>query len=323
MKMTINFLGDDLFLERLFSCLYAHFSWNIHHITPIRNHVFMIETAEDVFILKGYPTYSKLKLQETFTTELKKEGFQNTYSYLDMGRNTPFYFDHFYYGIIEYIPSSKKVFTYMDPADREEGLSLLKRYHHTTENLVSRFEKSIRGYQLLIKWKERRAKFIYNLPLIEFFIEKEIIEEIMDWANWSLRNLESQHAVFQDSKVILHGDVAHHNFLRSENENLYLIDFDLISMGDPGLDYLQYANRILPFLDWSLEQLSGISVLERFLHDKIFLYGLAFPTDIFREWNRIIKERQYQNPVKVRAVVELTKGQFFERKNFIKDLSKK
>ena len=37
--------------------------------------------------------------------------------------------------------------------------------------------------------------------------------------------------------------------MRTSKGELYLIDFDLISIGPEMADYLQYANRILPFLN--------------------------------------------------------------------------
>ena len=119
---------------------------------------------------------------------------------------------------------------------------------------------------------------------------------------------------------ILHGDVAHHNFLRDSNGILHLIDFDLISIGPPSLDYLQYANRILPSVDWSFERLSHFSQYQELLNEKAFLYALAFPADIFREWNRVIREGSYKDQRKYDQVMDLTIGQFYPRKKFIDSL---
>ena len=122
---------------------------------------------------------------------------------------------------------------------------------------------------------------------------------------------------------VLHGDVAHHNFLRDSKGILHLIDFDLISIGPPSLDYLQYANRILPSLDWSFERLAQFSVYEKLVGEKAFLYALAFPADIFREWNRLIREGSYRDQNKYNQVMDLTIGQFYSRKKFIDTLKMK
>ena len=111
-------------------------------------------------------------------------------------------------------------------------------------------------FHLIEKWEERFTLFKRNLPLISLFLEKEIIAELFTWAEWSLSGLRKEKDILEKwQKVILHGDVAHHNFMKTSKGELYLIDFDLISIGPEIADYLQYANRILPFLNWSLSEL--------------------------------------------------------------------
>jgi thiamine kinase-like enzyme len=144
---------------------------------------------------------------------------------------------------------------------------------------------------------------------------------MVSWANWSLDGMEKNSGFFQKKPfVILHGDLAHHNFLRDEHGKLHLIDFDLISIGTPALDYLQYANRILPYMDWSYEKLKTSKHMQKYLESDAFLYALAFPADIFREWNRMIREKTYKDDVKFRQVMDLTIGQFYTRKKFIDHL---
>ena len=99
-------------------------------------------------------------------------------------------------------------------------------------------------------------------------------------------------------------------------------DFDLISVGPVMADYLQYANRILPFLNWSLPSLTSFQGISPYFQQKIFLYALAFPTDIFREWNRLIKDRTYQESNKVRSTYHLTLHQFDQRREFVRELKR-
>ena len=109
-------------------------------------------------------------------------------------------------------------------------------------------------FHLVEKWEERSTLFKRNLPLISFFLEREIITELINWVEWSLSGLRQEKDTLEKlPKAILHGDVAHHNFMRTSKGDLFLIDFHLISIGPEIADYLQYANRILPFLNWSLK----------------------------------------------------------------------
>jgi thiamine kinase-like enzyme len=143
----------------------------------------------------------------------------------------------------------------------------------------------------------------------------------MEWADFSLKGLELEHSFLNNhDQVILHGDLAHHNFIRGIDSELYLIDFDLVSIGSPACDYLQYCNRILPSLEWSLHDLTEYEQIQPYLNNRGFLYALLFPTDIFREWNRLIKDRQYSSTFQVRQVLDLTVRQFFSRQSFVEQV---
>ncbi|MBU8879536.1 aminoglycoside phosphotransferase family protein [Bacillus sp. FJAT-29790] len=321
MNSTVNNGGDDFFHNRLFSYLQEQFDFPIDEIQPIRQQVHLVKAKNRTFILKGFSSYSKLKLQEAFSASLIQEGFKKTNTFYQFAEDPPLYFEQNYYGCLEYIHPSNQLFTYHLPKNRLEGLDLLDEFHTATEKLFYRYHSIIPAFKQIEKWQERAAVFLNNLPIIKYFIQNEIIHELLVWMNWSIQGIQKESHLFQNGrKVILHGDVAHHNFLRAKNHDLFLIDFDLISLGTPHGDYLQYANRILPFLNWSFRDLSGYRKMKPFLNEKGFLYALAFPTDIFREWNRTIREKTYLQPLKIRQLVDMTVGQFSERQGFFKEL---
>ncbi len=315
--------GDDLFNNRLFSYLQTQLTITVDEITPIKNQVYLIKAGKRKFILKGFETYHRLVLQEMFISALKNVGFENTYSFYPLTKKPPLYFEHMYYGCLKFIESSKEEFSYDHHKKRVAGLELLSHFHFSTRRLVNRFHRIIPAFQQIEKWQERAAIFFNNLPIVRSFIQKEMITEILSWADWSLKGmLRESHLFNSGEKVILHGDVANHNFLRGKNNKLYLIDFDLISVGVPHIDYLQYANRILPFMNWSLEELANYEKIKPFLHEKGFIYALAYPTDIFREWNRAIKEGTYLHQEKIQQLLELTVVSFKARQDFFQHLQK-
>lgn len=320
MKVTINAQGGDgLYTDRLLFYLKSQLPLQVNSIKPIRNHVFLLETDSSKYVVKRYSSYRRLKTQMNITADLKKNGFTYTYDFLDFTKGSPLFFEQNFYGIIEYLSPSEHAFTFSLPENRVEGLELLHEFHELSKMLVPKYENKLRKQDLLHKWRGRTATFLNNISFIKFFVQKEIIEYILKWTDWSLNGLEQEYSI-KEPNGILHGDLAHHNFLRTKGEELYLIDFDLITIGDTSLDYLQYANRILPHIHWSLDDLSDYERLKPFLDSKFFLYGLAFPTDIFREWNRVIREKQYNSPVMMRQLLDLTAGQFYERQQFVKGL---
>ena len=316
-----NSSGDDLVLNRLFSYLKEELVIPIEAVQSIRKNVYLIRSSNQLVVLKGFQQLGKLQIQKAFTSSLRQEGFNYTYNFQNLEMESPLYLDGTFYGCLEYIPRSSRPFSFESEEERKEGLFLLGEFHQTTRKLSGRYRTVLKEYNLLLKWRERAASFINNLSIIKFFVQKEILNEIMEWADFSLKGMEGEPGFLKDhDKAILHGDLAHHNFIRGLDNQLFIIDFDLITIGNPIIDYLQYCNRILPNLDWSLQELIKYEQVKTYIQDRGFLYALIFPTDIFREWNRLVKNRQYMNSFQVRQVLDLTVRQFYNRQNFVEEV---
>ncbi len=320
--MFNNHGGDD-YSNRLLSYLDSQFTEKIIRIAKIRDYVYIVETVKNKYVVKGYSSHNKLRLQETFTATLKKEGFLKTYSFVHHLSKDPLLFKGKYFGCIEYLPPDRKSFTFSSHRNRFEGMSVLKEFHQITASIVSRYQTLLPFNDIQAKWKERLELFQQNSSLLQSFFKEKYLQEMVQWGDWALKGMkEYADSFFKEPYVVLHGDVAHHNFLRDKRGRLNLIDFDLISIGPPSLDYLQYANRILPFFDWSLEELYRYPSMETGLKQTAFLYALAYPADIFREWNRVIREKSYLNPAQFQQVIELTLGQFYLRRKMVETLKR-
>ncbi len=317
---TINKKGDDYF-GRLLSYFRSQFYEKIIRMIPIRNYVYLLKTENHTYIIKGYHSNNRLKIQEAFTATLIKEGFTRTYAFLSPRVREPLFFEGIYFGCIQYIPPHKTAFSFRTSKNRREGIELLEQFHHTTGAFEARYRTLLAKGNLTGKWTERFQNFSNNLPFIRYFINEPFLSEMQSWAEWSLSGMAGRRGFFeQEPYVILHGDVAHHNFLRDSSGILHLIDFDLISIGPASLDYVQYANRILPCIDWAFDKLVELKSIQQCVREGSFLYALAYPADIFREWNRFVREKNYQDPVKFKQLMDLSIGQFYARKKFIEKL---
>lgn len=321
-NITAKFGGDDSFHNRLLSYLNQTLPYQIDCLTPVRRNVFIVRLNDGFqFVLKGYPSLRRLKIQEAFIQSLKKEGFPYTYSFYSFPKEQCLYFESQYYGLLEFLHKGEKPFSYNSRKNCQEGLQLLQSFHKTSEKLVGSYKTILPFFHLIEKWEERYQQFKHNIPLLSLFLQKEIINDLTSWAEWSLAYLKQEkETLYSFPNVILHGDVAHHNFFRTSEGELLLIDFDLISIGPDITDYLQYANRILPFLHWSFQQLSSFEQFHPYFKHNVFLYALAYPTDIFREWNRLVKDHTYNDTRKVRSVMELTLGQYDNRRAFYEEI---
>lgn len=319
--MTFKNRGGDDYFDRLLYYLDQMINEKITAMDQLRESVFLVHTNRNKYIVKGYSSNRKLKLQEAFSSTLRNEGFKKSYTFVSKLSDQPLCFEGKYFGVIEYIEPNEKTFNYRSFKNRSEGLNLIEEFHQTTSSIASRYKTLIPNCEIEDKWEDRLQKFTKNIPIIRYFLKEPFINEMVDWANWSLDGMKEEPEFFtKEPHVILHGDVAHHNFLRDSKGELNLIDFDLICIGPECLDYLQYSNRILPFLNWSVEFLKNHKQIQKFMDHKVFLYALAFPADIFREWNRIIREKSNPNPKHFAQVIELSLEQFYLRRQFVRKL---
>jgi hypothetical protein len=321
MKMGIDKSGGDDYFNRLLSYFKQQFHEPIIKMEQIRDSVYFVKTKTKKYVVKGYSKYKKLRLQETFTRTLHQEGFNKTYQYLQDITKEPLFFEGESFGCMEYLSPHHKNFTFDSHKYRKEGLELLEEFHRITASCVTRYQTLLPYSDMLEKWSERLKSFKKYYSKITYFLNEQTVNELMDWAEWSLNGMkENESFFFKKPYVILHGDVAHHNFLRDTTGTLNLIDFDLIHIGPSCIDYLQYANRILPAIDWSMDKLSQYRQIGEFTTEKAFIYALAFPTDIFREWNRIMREKRYTKHYYSDYVIDLTLEQFHLRRKFVEEL---
>lgn len=319
MNINIRRGGDDYFFNRLFSYFNSELDVKIHGMKQLRGNVYLVETEDTRLILKGYKDLRKLKIQEAFASSLRQTGFASSYRFLRM--NTTLQFQGLFYGFIEYIDHHENRFDYGEQADRKEGITLLDKFHEHTSLLAPSYAGMLPKADLARKWDHRKNEFTKNLQAVHFYVNNAITDELLDWADVSLTHFDaSKKELEQEPPAILHGDVAHHNFLRSKEGKLYLIDYDLISLGPRAYDMLQYANRILPFLDWEFDSLKKIGHFKKWLGYESFLYGLLYPADILREWNRMFRERNHLSPNRLSPLIDMTINQFQQRKKFQVDV---
>jgi hypothetical protein len=322
MNLTIRQRRDDESIHRLFSYINKIVPFELEMISFIKENVYKVKVKNNTatFILKGFPSLDKLRTQEYFTYLLKKNGFSNTYSFYQFTKKK-LYFESRYFGFMEFIPPSNNPYSFDSQLNLMEGLLLLKSYHRVSEQLVETFNNALPSFSIIRKWEERFLQFRRNMDLISMFIPEVILMELIKWGQWSLLGIyKEKTSYYKYPAVILHGDLAHHNFLRSKEDKLFLIDFDLISIGPEIADYLQFANRILPFLNWSIGNLYSFEPFHPYFKEKMFLYALCFPTDIFREWNLLIRERSFFDPKKVCSVVDYTWNKIDKRQSFYKEI---
>ncbi|MET3699969.1 hypothetical protein ABID53_004354 [Bacillus oleivorans] len=312
--------GDDPSHNRLLSFFQANLDEPIKKIHRVRDHIYKIETDLTMYVGKGFSNKASFKKQKWLTKRLQKAGFKKTYQFLKTDMNKGYHYKGKYYGILTWIEHGHPVFRFNSIENCEAGIILLNEFHDHTKKVLAEGNPHFATTNYYQKWVDRFQQFKRNIHIVETLVPSPVIDDILKWGRESLKMIEHRSPQEKNELVILHGDVAHHNFIRTENNDLFLIDFDLSSAGNPIHDYLQYANRILPFLHWDLNHLTNLPVISQYLRDPYFLKALMYPTDIYREWNRAIKQRLLGQEKWIHNLLNATIEQFEQRSNFFDSL---
>ena len=130
--------------------------------------------------------------------------------------------------------------------------------------------------KLAQKWHMRLVQFqLLEMPL------RSVLGNDYD-ALLSIAKYGFDHAVFPSGgNTLLHGDVAHHNFLLSEHGDT-IIDFDLAVVGNEAEEWILWMHRLLPHYRYRLnEVLRIVPELEEY---RKYFSLLLFPNELLREW---------------------------------------
>jgi hypothetical protein len=281
--------SGDGFQKRLLFLLTKKLGDRYIRLEKIKEGKWVLHTGHDRrWFLKLYPDNRKFQLQKNCTDLLHQEGFLRVPGYHPLHKTDTIEIDGKTAGITEWI-ETKEFFTYRSLRERGDALSVLAEFHHYSRKVLEKGNLSSLPKQKLVdKWAVRLEEFIRNKQKLSVYVPPAIIDIYIDIGEKALQGV-IRHG-FTEDLCILHGDVAHHNFLRDIHDELFLIDLDLINEGPPEIDLIQFANRVFPSINWSLTNLWRHESLTPYKESNTFLYGILFPSDVFREWNRFFRE---------------------------------
>lgn len=288
MRTNQSVFRDDFNRNRLFFRLSQETKLTIHSYNKIKDNLFKIHTGEGIYVLKGYEEAGNLASIIRFCQLLHKSGFHAGLMYEIF--NDGFFLLHEqgrYWVLLKYIEPKRK-FSFLKVEDRVQGLLTLQKFHLHSKSILSSIPSDLPEENIIAKWENRLQVFESNLPFLIKWFNPQVIGEIVYYSRLSLDRLSKEFV--KTEEVVLHGDVASHNFIRAANNKVYLIDYDLLSVGSAEWDYMQYASRILPFIKWNLPLFQAhSSFIDMGKETKWYATGLSFPMDILREGNHFSK----------------------------------
>lgn len=301
-----DFNGDRLFFHLQNAGL------DMIHFQKIKSEVYFLETQCGPKILKGFTHEEKLKDQMQLLKLIFASGFtqMSFFEKFPNGMNY-FYYRNYIWTLQQFIVPTKE-FHFKIREDRRDAYDLLAMLHRKSSN-INYSCASINYHPFFINRFLTFEKFV---PLIQYYLDEKTIHQLINWGAYSLNFIKDIHLP-NAKKTMIHGDVAHHNFIRGKGNNLYLIDFDLVKWTYPEYEALQYFNRILPYLEWDIKKSMEEFPENPYLEDENFLKCLIFPSDLYREWNNICK---FQNYAHLNYLIQYTENEVSKRAQFVQKI---
>lgn len=325
-KMNKQLIKDrDGFDSRLLLFLKKEARLSSVQMNLIKQGVWKLKSSDQRWIVKEFPSSQRFESQSELISKLFAKGFFHTYRFHQLHGHGPLIFENRIFALLEYIEHDHiRIFNYEHKKNRMDALAVLQKFHRTTSEFTDPLQHQIPSFDQLLKWENRLNEYKQRIENIKSDPIFTFLQYYMELGEWTLRKLRRNPDYFLDRPhCIIHGDLAHHNFIRGKNGKLHLIDFDLISRAPAHIDLLQFCNRILPNIGWSYDQLFSHRELYLLQRDKPFLEALVFPTDIFREWNYFLKGNADQQKRNWSYINKLTKAQLQDRIKFNKSVMRK
>ncbi|MCJ8006956.1 phosphotransferase [Lederbergia wuyishanensis] len=313
--MNKDFIKDrDGLNDRLLLFMKKNTSIPFTQIKQIKHGVWLLSSSNQSWVLKEFPSKYKLSVQITFSKELKQKGYAQTYSFFP----DIFQIDDRIYGLMQYIESNESgSFHYNSEKNIEVALEAIVQFHTATSKIVPSFIEHLPIFKQLAKWEKRLVDYFTFINLHRFNPVYSHLNRLAQYGSWALQQMQEHKSYFHEEPFcIIHGDVASHNFIKGKNGEVYMIDFDLISIAPPQIDFLQFSNRILPSLEWNEDRLFSFEKLRHLQNVRPFLAALVYPTDIFREWIFYSNSQLEVKSKKWNYVKQLTFERYKERLAF-------
>ncbi|MBD7908368.1 phosphotransferase [Sporosarcina gallistercoris] len=178
-------------------------------------------------------------------------------------------------------------------SDRRASLTALEALHETESVVDWKSLPYLKTYSLLEKWSWRLERFRNNRQTIASYLGDDACDLIEWYSEQALECLRTVPAR-ESPHTLLHGDVVHHNLLKTRDGNVMLIDFDLACTGHPDVEIALWLHRVLPKVDYNARQLFDEEPRLQVLGQQSIAM-LQYPNEVLREWSYLTtlpEERQ-------------------------------
>lgn len=316
MKVNNENQRDDSYQNRLSSFLLCEGELTVSDISLIKQDVFLAKKTEtEIFILKKHRHKAIVNQQWDFFGQINEEGIV-PFQLFPNGKK--FIADHAGLWTIAPFKDGEKL-RYKYQQDREKAVRALHCFHAAAQHIY--VQAPVRRDLFPDRWIRRLNKFRMTECLFKENGFKTLYQEIIQVTQYYLQKMERIDWEQDEQKARKngcwqHGDVAAHNFI--QGDRTYLIDFDLLACGAQLYDYIQLAQRFLPYIGWDLDELLRLRMVgEEDMHK--WLTAVFVPSDLIREWLFFLS---HGSTAAVRQYLSQMEKAWSERRVFLKKAQK-
>jgi thiamine kinase-like enzyme len=287
---------EDDVNNRLLFKFKKHFNLNVTKIKVINDNVYLLLCDNQKIIIKRYKSKNHIMKQVWLAKKFAEMSYQGSVRFIPFKSGKYIRkVDNYYYALMPFIEGEQ--LSYGSRKDRKAAFDQLERFQRESKSLTEKRQQFVPIYSLYSKWATRLDTFYFNLYNNKKYLtasQYKMMKKYLKWGEYTLDTLpidvlQKKERSARREGLIIHGDVANHNFLRKNDDTIVMIDFDLMACAPPEYDTLQLINRYFPYCNYSLakiiEELGG--TFTKLIQTKWFATALIYPTDIFREWNRL------------------------------------
>ncbi len=311
--MTMNKYQGDSKLNRLLPILEQK-SFYINDYKKIKEDVYWVRSGKKECALKCYQEPEKLEKQHHFFKKWKDAG---RFAAIPVAFTENMWMagnEDGTWGLFEWLKGTHLHFD--QKQDRTQARKLIHEFHASAEGISGPL---LLRNPLYMKWERRIDQFETTYKDFLSSGKRFLFHEIHEISRQTLEEFKQLDwgKIEQDAwerKSWLHGDVAHHNFIRSQDGKVKLIDFDLLQMGPELYDDIQLGQRFLPYTNHSLGEITKCFQATKW--KTAWMKGLLVPSDLLREW--LYAHRRYQRQKqKLAGHLDWLDSSWGERKKFV------
>ncbi|GAB2554213.1 phosphotransferase [Gracilibacillus alcaliphilus] len=132
-----------------------------------------------------------------------------------------------------------------------KALNIEEIQHPKVAKLLSKIHQSSELLDMLLRIEQTTVKLDQTLVRVKQFVKGNKIGRNSLILYQAIKYLEDRlFDVYYDKQVVCHCDLNHHNWMLSNDGELFLIDWDNARVGDPAMDIGRILQSYIPKQDW-------------------------------------------------------------------------